>query len=209
VIRVRDILVQNSLVNRKYLETIKAIDGRVQNLDYHQKRLEEVLFSSEYKKSYTLCNYVKPPKNGTYRCRVVYDEHDIEIAYIPYEKKSVQSLKIVYNDEIEYSKKYLNRDLLNELHLLKDMCDDVLIGKSGLITDTTVANIAFYNGVDWVTPKRPLLRGTTRQRYLENQKIIEQDIFVDDIKEFEKVALMNALIDFDIIAKDNIEEVIC
>jgi len=206
---VRDILVQNSLVSKKYLETIKAVDGVVQNLDYHQQRLESVLSFCENPKRHILKDHLNPPQNGIYKCRVVYDETELDVAYVKYEKRRVHSLKIVYNDEIEYSKKYLERDLLNELFVLKDSCDDVLIVKSGLITDTSIANIAFYDGEKWLTPKRPLLKGTTRQRYLESNKIVERDIFVDDIKEFSKVALMNAMIDFDIIPIYNIEEVIC
>ena len=78
-----------------------------------------------------------------------------------------------------------------------------------MITDTSIANIAFYDGEKWLTPKRPLLKGTTRARYLKSGLVIEKDIFVDDIKLFTKVALMNAMIDFDIMAEDNIEDKIC
>lgn len=196
-------------MSRKYLETIRAVDGKLLNLEYHQHRLESVLDSLKNAQYHTLKKHLNPPKNGIYRCRVVYDDKNIDVTYIAYEKREVKSLKIVYNDEIEYSKKYLDRDLLNTLFALRGNCDDVLIVKSGLITDTSIANIAFFDGVEWITPKRPLLKGTTRQRYLENRKITQKDIFVDDIKEFTQVALMNAMIDFDIIQTQNIEEIIC
>lgn len=202
----RDILVQNSLVSKKYLETIKALDGQVQNLPYHQERLNAALNSSDI---YDLEEYLKPPKEGLYKCRVVYDERDIELSYLPYEKRTVSSLKIVYNDEIDYTKKYLERSLLNELFALRADSDDILIVKGGLITDTSIANVTFFDGVDWITPKRPLLKGTTRERYLRSHKIVEKDIFVDDLKSFQKLALMNAMIDFDIIAEENLEDIIC
>jgi len=196
-------------VSKKYLETIKAVDGVVQNLDYHQQRLHSVLSSYSNPIWHTLKSHLNPPKKGLYKCRVVYDDKELDITYKEYKKRRVESLKIVYNDEIEYSKKYLERKLLNELFALKDNCDDVLIVKSGLITDTSIANVAFYDGEKWLTPKRPLLKGTTRQRYLETKKMIERDIFVDDIKDFTKIALMNAMIDFDIIPIYNLEEIIC
>lgn len=209
MIQERDISAQNSLVSKKFLETIKAVDGKVQNLVYHQLRLESVLRSLKTSQHYMLENYLLPPLDGIYRCRVVYDENELDVTYFPYEKRSVGSLKIVYNDEIEYSQKYLDRELLETLLELRDGCDDILIVKSGLIRDTSIANVAFYDGEKWSTPKRPLLKGTTRQRYLDSAKIIQRDIFVDDLKGFTKVALMNAMIDFDIIRKDNIEEIIC
>jgi 4-amino-4-deoxychorismate lyase len=40
-------------------------------------------------------------------------------------------------------------------------------------------------------------------------KIIEEDIRVQDLKKFSKVALMNAMIDFDIITKYNLKDIIC
>jgi len=196
-------------VSKRYLETIKAVDGVVFNLEYHQARMESVLASLGLDKFYTLKNLLTPPKSGLYRCRVLYDVKDISVEYLPYTKREVKSLKLIYNDEIEYSQKEENRDLLNELFSLKGSCDDILIVKGGLIRDTSIANIAFFDGNHWLTPKQPLLKGTMRQKYLDSGKIVERNIFVNDIKSYTKVALMNAMIDFDIIAQENIEEIIC
>lgn len=196
-------------MSKAYLETIKSVDGVISNLDYHQQRLESVLSTSLNATIHNLSDYLNPPQNGTYRCRVLYDEQTIEVEYIPYVKRQVRSLKLVYSDDIEYSKKYANRESLNELFLLKANCDDILIVKSGLVTDTSTANIAFFDGSEWVTPLRPLLKGTMRQKYLDSNKISQKDIFVDDLKNYKKVALMNAMVDFDIIAEENTEEIIC
>lgn len=196
-------------MSEKYLETIKSIDGDIQNLEYHQRRLQRVLSSFENAKVHNLVQLLHPPKKGLYRCRVLYDDTSINIEYILYKKRSVKTLKIIYNDEIEYSKKYANREAIDELFALRARCDDILIVKAGLVRETSIANIAFYNGTQWFTPKRVLLEGTTRQRYLKSGKLVEKDIFVDDLKGFTKVALMNAMIDFDIIAEENIGEVIC
>lgn len=209
MIQVRDTLVQNSLVSEKYLETIKAIDGKLYNLEYHQWRLDGVLNSLDLKQTHQLLNILHPPKNGLFRCRVLYDDKNIEVQYLPYVKRKITKLKLIYNDEIEYAKKYVQRDLLDTLFALKGECEDILIVKAGLITDTSIANIAFFDGKIWLTPKRPLLKGTTRERYLRQKKIFEKDIFVDDLKDFTKIALMNAMVDFDIIGSLNIEEIIC
>jgi len=47
--------------------------------------------------------------------------------------------------------------------------------------------------------KQPLLKGTTRARLIDEGKIIEADIKVQDLRTFSKVALLNAMIDFDVL----------
>jgi len=206
---VRDTLAQNSLVNNKYLETIKAVDGKIYNLSYHQRRLDSVTNSLPINPIYNLESILNPPKRGIYRCRVVYDTNNINVEYFEYIKRNIKSLKLIYDDYIEYEKKYENRDKINELFNKKSNADEILIVKNSLITDTSIANVAFFDGTRWLTPKVPLLNGTTRQRLLDSGKLVEQDIKVEDLKHYHKVALMNAMIDFDIIATDNIEEVFC
>jgi len=196
-------------VSKKYLETIKALDGVCYHLEYHQRRLEGVLNSLNAEQKYKLSSLLLPPKKGLFRCRVVYDEEQIEISYIPYQKREIKSLKIVASNKIEYSDKYADRSSIDKLFMKKEQCDDILIVKNSLITDTSIANIAFFDGAVWLTPKTPLLYGTTRERLLNESKIVEQDIKIEDINGFLKVALMNAMIDFAIIAEENIGEIIC
>lgn len=199
-------------MNKIFLETIKVVDGEIYHLDYHQKRYESVLDDFGIKTKQNLRNFIDPPKNGVYRCRLVYDISEIphirEISYHEYEKKKIASLKIINDDNIKYGYKYLNRNELNALFALRDGCDDVLIIKNGFVTDTTIANIAFLDSTRWITPKKPLLKGTTRERLLSEGKIFEADIYTDEIKSFKKVALLNAMIDFDIISQ-NIKDIFC
>jgi len=189
----------------QYLETIKAVDAKPLHLQYHQRRLERTVTDSNI----ILKEIVKPPARGILRCRVVYDGTDYRVSYHRYQKKSIQSLKLVFDDAIEYSKKYFDRSRLEKLGSKKDSCDDILIVKKGLLTDTSIANIALRYKNEWITPKRPLLEGTTRARLLEKGKIFEDDIAVDDLNKFQQFALMNAMIDFDIIANENIRKIIC
>jgi len=193
-------------VNKRYLETIKSLDGELFHLEYHQWRLERAL---ETEDTHNLTALLSPPKKGLYRCRVVYNHNEINIEYIPYSKRQIHHLKLVYDDSLNYEKKYENRDSLNALFKQKGRADDIIIIKNSLITDTSIANIAFYDGEVWVTPKSPLLEGTTRKRLLALGKIVERDIRVEEISSFKKLALMNAMIDFDIIAEENIEDIIC
>jgi 4-amino-4-deoxychorismate lyase len=195
----------------EFLETIKIIDAKPMHLEYHQKRYEGVLKHFGITKYKNLTDYIKPPNDGLYRCRLIYTPQDIEkidIEYIKYKKRNINSLKLVYDDKIEYSLKSTDRTELNKLFEKRQNADDVLIVKNGYITDTTIANIALYDGV-WKTPANPLLKGTTRERLLDCAKIIEADIKPDELKNYSKVALLNAMIDFDIIANENIKDFFC
>ncbi|DAB28556.1 MAG: branched-chain amino acid aminotransferase [Sulfurimonas sp. RIFOXYD12_FULL_33_39] len=195
-----------------FLETIRAEDGEVFHISYHQKRYESVLKKFGVKEVQNLSLYLNPPKNGMYRCRLTYDlskePHQIDVTYYKYIKRDIASLKLLYDDNIEYSLKSTCREELDKLFAKRGECDDVLIIKNSFITDTSIANIAFYDLQRWITPALPLLKGTTRQRLLEEGKIFEKKIHVDELKNFSNVALMNAMIDFDIITK-NIKDFFC
>ncbi|PNV83940.1 MAG: branched-chain amino acid aminotransferase [Sulfurimonas sp.] len=199
-------------MSKIFLETIRAVGGEVFNISYHQERYENVLKKFNISDKQNLKEFIKPPKIGTYRCRLTYDlskePHTLNVTYHVYKKREVGSLKLVYDNNIDYSLKSACRDELDALFGLREKCDDILIVKNSLITDTTIANIAFYDSKRWVTPVFPLLKGTTRERLLREGKIFEEKIYVDDLKYFSKVALMNAMVDFDIITK-NIKEIFC
>ena len=182
-----------------YLETIKSVDGEIFNLSYHQKRYESVLNSLGIDKTENLSDYINPPPFGVYRCRLVYSIDTISVSYHEYKKRDISSLKLIFNNDIDYSVKFENRDELNALYAQRGECDDILIIKDLLVCDTSIANIAFYKDGEWITPKKPLLKGTTRARLIDEGKLKEADIMVHDIKSFSKIALLNAMIDFDVL----------
>lgn len=182
-----------------FLETIKSVDGKIFNLSYHQKRYESVLKDIGSNSFDNLKDYLSPPLDGTYRCRLTYNSNNISVSYHKYKKREVSSLKLIFDDNIEYSKKYTNRNEIDKLFALKGDSDEILIVKDSLVTDTSIANIALYDSGIWYTPKKPLLHGTTRARLLDDGKIVESDINVDELKKFSKTALLNAMIDFDLL----------
>lgn len=186
-------------MNSSYLETIKSVDGELFNMSYHQARYESVLKELGVDKIQNLGEYLNPPQFGIYRCRLVYTDDTITVTYHEYKKKDISSLKLIFNNDIEYSKKSAYRDEIDAMYTQRDEGDDILIIKDLLVSDTSIANIAFYKKGTWITPKRPLLKGTTRARLLDEGKIIEADIKVQDLRNFSQVALLNAMIDFDIL----------
>ena len=200
MILVKDTSLQHSLVKNSFLETIKSIDGEVSHLHYHQQRYESVLRSFGILEYKNLQDYLCPPSNGLYRCRLVYTLESIDVTYHEYKKREVDSLKIVYDEVVEYTKKATDRSHIDSLYELRDECSDILIVKNGYITDTSIANVALHKDGIWYTPTSPLLKGTTRQRLLDNGRLVEKNIRVEELKDYSQVALLNAMIDFDIIA---------
>ena len=82
--------------------------------------------------------------------------------------RPVHSLQLVYSDDIDYTYKSTDREALNRLFACRGERDDILIVRRGLLTDTSIANIALFDGKDWFTPKLPLLRGTCRTALIDN-----------------------------------------
>ncbi len=184
-------------MSKQLLETIRCENGQPSNLSYHQQRVDRSLKQLGYSLHLDLASLIKVPDNALYRCRIVYDATSINIEYIPYQKRVVRTLQTIQADPLDYTLKYADRTDLDRLFAQKGDADDILIVQNGLITDTSIANIAFFDGTKWLTPKHPLLKGTTRARLLNEKKIFESDIYIDDLKKFTHFALLNAMIGFD------------
>ena len=102
-----------------------------------------------------------------------------------------------------YNYKYAKRTTFDTLLNNHPDADEILIEKEGFLTDTSIANIAFYDGTHWFTPKNPLLEGTTRARLLDEKFLHTREIRRSDIPHYTHVALMNAMIGFKIL--NNVE----
>ena len=183
-------------MSKLLLETIKCQDGQAYHLQYHQARMDASLHTLGFLNTHILEQLITPPDNHLYRCRVVYDAKTITVDYIPYTKRTQSTLQLVQAHSLDYALKYANRKELDALFTQKKDADDILIIKNGLVTDTSIANIAFFDGTQWLTPKEPLLHGTTRARLLDEKKIIEAAIEPSDLVNYTEFALMNAMIGF-------------
>ena len=176
-----------------YFETIKCDDCEVLNLSYHCNRIANTIALN-----INLQDYIYPPSNKLLKCKVIYnDEGVLDVVYSEYKKREIKSFKIIFDDKIEYSKKSTNRDSLDLLYKKRDNCDEIIIIKNGIVHDTSIANIAILYKGTWITSSSYLLKGTTRTRYINENLLIEKDITLDMLKDAQKIALMNAMIDFD------------
>lgn len=200
----RDRDLQSPSSHTLLLETIKCEDGIVSNLTYHQQRFnqsrQELYNTTD---TIDLAATIQPPKQGLYRCRILYAQTIQSIEYIPYQEKNIQSLKIV-SSSLDYHLKYANRESFNTLLSVHSDVDDVIIEKEGYLTDTSIANIAFYDGKQWVTPTRTLLNGTMRQKLLDEGFLQTRNIKKEDLHHYTHVALTNAMLGFKILNNINI-----
>ena len=185
----------------RLIESIKLENGRFHRLHFHQDRVDRSLFDLFKLKStinlFDVLTQQQHPKSGLYKCRIVYRENIESIDFIPYEFKPVQSLKVVHDASIEYPYKYEDRSKLNALVEQRQFCDDVLIVKNGLVTDSSYSNIIFSDGYKWITPKTALLKGTMRQFLLDTAEIKEETITIQDIPSLKTFRLINAMLGFD------------
>ena len=117
-----------------------------------------------------------------------------EISFERYTAGKVSSLKLI-EAPIDYPFKFADRKTLNTLLAQKDDCDEILITRNGLITDTSYSNVVFNKGDQYFTPKNPLLNGTKRQKLLREGRIREKEIVVDALGQYERVYLINAMLD--------------
>ncbi len=181
-------------------ETIRLQDGVFINLEYHNLRFNKSReFHFGKKDQLCLENLLLAPshcRTGIYKCKLTYDAAIENIEIIPYHKRFIESVKLVEDNTISYDHKFSDRSHLLELLAMRGDCDDILIVKDGFLTDTSFSNIVFFDGDKWVTPARPLLRGTMCESLLKTNIIQKADIKVDDLKKFTIARLINAMLPF-------------
>lgn len=184
-------------------ETIKVVNKKMLNVSFHNERMNRSRFELfGCRNEWNLNEVVEIPNDITkddYKCRVIYSDTIKDIEFRKYIPRKIDHLKLLQCDEIDYSYKYLDRSVFEEL-LKKNNCrenEDILIVKNGRITDTTYSNIVLFDRIEWHTPLSPLLKGTKRAKLIFHKRILEKDILVEDLQHYEKLVLINAMLEFD------------
>ena len=180
------------------IETIRVYNGTPNNVAYHQRRMQRAFDAlAGGAKAPDLAGELKKiifPIQGLFKCRVIYHEVIEHIHLEPYVIRPVASLRLVKSDTIEYNHKFEDRRTLQKLFDQRNGCDDVLIVKQGLITDTLYANVIFRRGEEWLTPSAFLLAGTQRAFLLDRGIIREQKITPADLPRFSACKLINSML---------------
>lgn len=185
----------------KFFESIKIKDGKIENIEFHNKRFNEtmqIVFRNNKKRN--LEDLIKIPDeslSGIFKCRIVYSSVIEKIEFHPYHKREIRTIKLVHNDDIDYSLKYEDKTPLEKLKAQHPDYDDIIIVKNGFITDTTFSNTVFFDGAEWHTPAEPLLRGTKRDKLISAHIIKPVEMTVDDIRDYTRVSFINAMLDLE------------
>lgn len=181
------------------LETIRLTDGVLYNLPIHERRMQQSAFrlwGEAY--CWKLSEIIHIPddqKKGLYKVRITYGMKQFMQEIESYTPKPVNTLKLVRADDIIYDLKFKDRSALEKLSRFKGDCDEILMVKNGLITDTSYSNVAFFDGKQWWTPESPLLAGTQRAKLLEEGLLKEATIRPEDLKRYREIKLINAMMD--------------
>ncbi len=181
-----------------FVESICIKDGAIGLLDYHQARLDRT-----FERFYMGCQphdlvrifSQKEILGGWIKARVLYNDESYKIEMADYQMRNLRSLQLTESNSVDYSYKTTDRNMLDVLYSKRGEADDILIVKEGKVTDAYTANVAFFDGSQWYTPKTYLLNGVKRQYLLDTGKLKEIDISPVDIVRYKKVSLINAMLD--------------
>lgn len=183
----------------RFIETMRVDNGEICHWAYHRARLQRTRnevwgLTDEWNWEEVL------PINLPYtrhKLRLVYSREGVEeISCEPYTPRRITSLRLVEGGTIDYRYKMEDRSVLQQLYAMKEHCDEVWIVRNNMLTDTSIANVALFDGKEWLTPASPLLPGTMRARLLDEGLIKEAAISRDHLPLFKKIRLMNAMLDW-------------
>lgn len=183
-----------------FFENIKIFDGKAYNLEYHEASIKNTLkapFLFDIKAELS-----DAPTDGEkiIKAIIAYNQKGelTDKQFLPYIKKDIKTIKFINADDLVYDKKYTKRSAINSA-LENSGVDEVVFIKNGFVTDTSSSNIAILLGRKWVTPKDPLIYGTTRSRLLKRNLITEKNITKEDLMHAKEIAILNAMDDFRIL----------
>ncbi len=184
----------------RFIESIKLQDGKFYRIALHQARVDKVF--ADFYPAVKPINLVELliksdfPETGIHKCRIVFDSEMQSLEYIPYVRREIKSLKLVETDMETLPYKIEDRTKLDIAFAKREACDDVLMIRNDLLTDTSYSNIALFDGENWITPKSPLLFGVNRAQLVAENKLIQKDIKVSELFNFQRISLFNAMIEF-------------
>ena len=184
----------------RFIESIKIEDQKAFLLDLHQKRVNQTFAHFGKEGSIDLAKIFKNlehDEDGLYKLRIVYDlDKKFTTQLIPYAIPEIENFQLVENNSYDYSFKFEDRKEFERMKT-KAKTEEIIVVKNNHITDTSYTNILFLKGKEWFTPTTYLLNGVMRQHLLNEKKIKETEITLQNIKDFSHFQLINAMNDFD------------
>ncbi len=182
-----------------FFETLRIEDKKVQNIPYHQERINTTF--KVFYPEFTPINLNEvaesfPPEKKKTKCKLSYNATFFTFECKTYEEKIHNAFKIINADGFDYSFKFTKRDFFKDLKN-KYPDHELIFVQGGKVTDTTYSNLIFSSGDKWFTPSSALLKGTQREKLLQENKIHELEIDQNELKDFKKFKLINAMLDIE------------
>lgn len=182
-----------------FFETIRYKNGIPESLSLHQQRVDATfrhfgVFSTIQLAEHIDAVSIKPILDGiVYKCRFKYNlSGQVDISFEPYSIKCIQTISIHDIGDHQYPFKFSDRTWINNILTIAGT-DEVIFTQNGFIKDASYANLAFFDGKNWITPSDPLLMGTRRASLLNVQLMIESPIHIKDLEKFSFLKCINAM----------------
>ncbi len=180
-------------------ETIRIQERVVLNAEFHCQRMNRTrreLFGAA--NEIDLAGAIRIPESvpgSICKCKVIYSRDIVDIIFSEYHPRTVRTLRVVDAAGIDYRYKWLDRTAIDRL-VKSAGTDDIILMRNGYVTDASYANLALFDGQQWITPSAPLLRGTMREQLIRRGVLREERIPCDDLFRMKSVRLINAMLDF-------------
>jgi len=182
-------------------ETIAVEHYEPLHLQYHQQRMDDSFLRLFHQANPLQLSQLFRSQNisskGLLKWKVEYDSQNIISSIVPYSPRVIQRVKFVeINPDYDYSMKFSNRDYFDLLKKENPGYDELILLKSGQLTDSTFSNIVLETISDGklYTPSAPLLKGTQRQYLLDTGRITPIPISIQQLPEFNKIFFINAML---------------
>ena len=187
-------LIAGELHRERMLRTLRG-----QGEETSSAFLQSLLSTSPWQevKAYLAGQQILPAT--TYRLTLEYSLAGLSaIRLIPYCKRTIRTLRpILLPDGFDYSYKYADRSFFERVkaELTSDE-EPLFIRPDGTITDTSYTNVLIETDAGYLTPTRPLLKGTQREGLLRAGLIAEaDDLTLSTLRSKAKsILLINALL---------------
>lgn len=185
-------------------ETIAIVNFDAPYIAFHQQRMNESFLHLFHQPNCVQLDEVLKQTSISsaqlYKWRIEYGVDGYRSTIELYQPRVIQ--KISFHEisaDFDYSLKYNNRLLFEEIKQQYPLCDEVILLKNGFLTDSLYANLVveFKNDAGLYTPSTPLLKGTHRKRLLEEGLLKEKSIKIDEISDVKSILFINAMVNFE------------
>lgn len=191
-------------------ESISFKNGEFRLAEYHLRRIERS--TMKHFGTFRHQNIFKNTlpffqKDIQYKCHIDYNEDNFELKFSEYHRKKIEKIKIVESPNLNYTLKYSDRSVINNLKSTYPDYDEILITQNGFICDTSIANVVLEKNGKLFTPETCLLKGVQRAYLLDQGLIVQRQVHINELHEYDFLIPINAMNSIDEAKKINTNKI--